>query len=516
MKRRDFINSSLKGLSALTSYQLISAITTGLINKAYSQVNDLNIKNFVSFLFEGGPPQYHFDLPLKPNGNDNISFNPAVFNKINNSGKKVLSHFNKGEYHIPHIWSQKIPTKSGLWIPMHKNLDQSLIIRGLDIQSDRHFLAKQHQMGMFNGSNSIHGKFSKKAKNTFGTVASLSCNYFKSDSSSCTSTIIAENSLSSLLLPFRSSNKNLIIDDPNIEEIFENVARSLGSFSSDKNLRKTILSDFNGAKNLLKRSFSNLNEVYSTLFSKYENLIKLSISNFDLKGIAENNFKIDHQNPEFRISENPATIANISTLNELIIEKTTVNYLAHSFTISEFIITENLSNSLECSIGSLNIMGFTNDAHFIGNMSSFFLFGLQFRAFQACLNEFISVLKDKNIFNDTLIYTTGDFSRYADINNDGQVIGSHHSGNASTVNLYSGKFDKLQITGNIKIEDSEHGKLGTYGVAAHSENLGESIKTSHLIKTFEDLLNLEKESRSRSLIYSDNGKIRIKEKPKNI
>jgi hypothetical protein len=104
------------------------------------------------------------------------------------------------------------------------------------------------------------------------------------------------------------------------------------------------------------------------------------------------------------------------------------------------------------------------DEHGTGTVTSLIIASHLFRATAACINELITSLKTKGIWNETVIQLGSEFNR-SPTHGSGWG-GSNHGFKGCASSFFSGAIQKPYVIGNIALNKGETGAYGTWGGSA--------------------------------------------------
>lgn len=533
--RRDFLKHTLMASPFCMNAMRLSPFALFLesvIKKAYGIEDDINANNlnYVGIMMTGGPPRWMFDLPLRPNGNqDPFLDSPMVCTQIVNN---QLTYAQKkiGQYYMPMMWDKYIPQVNGGRIKMSDMLQNIMMFRGYNLGVDGHSGNQIRHFRPNTGGTSIDGQLGSESSRPIPNVACGNTYGFSSPTgSSQVSVSLGDNDpLNTLLSNFRLNGGNtpLTMKDSDVEAAFDQVLKSMEAKAHKNNvpLQNAYKNRIN-AKKVFKEEYGNLKDWYQTRYNEYRDLERECFTNSayslgsgiqdhpyfqfrEAHGLPNNYYKINNINqrdthlPDWGVDLEQSLQAN-----------TYVYALSHTLTIAEFLIQNKLtsamtlqwSNLRNIRIGSKNI-GVTNDGHNNGAMTSLFLYSKYFQAIAAGLNEFRNFLTQIGEFDKTVIQLSGDFNRSARFSGSG----SDHGWQGTNSTVLSGMVKEHAILGNCTARTGGTHK-GSWGEAGGMDFLGGShMAFGHVASSIATMLECDSTSENNpSLVSKDsNGEVR--------
>jgi hypothetical protein len=500
-----FLGSSLVSPFALHPVEaLVTGLVSGIVQNANAQVANTKPRNYVVVYLEGGPARWTYDGLLCPYSNPSgIIADPTVLTRFSDNGTAVYSTApitRQGvTLNMPTLWGGQMPVLGGGTAPIAALLDNMAIIRGVDMQIDGHTENARKQIRPVQSAPSLDGLVADKSTTpvpsaSIGYYGVLSDAYKAASGKGIVSqmppnistAITNQNDpLLKILGPFDRTPDGLSTNYLSRRQAFEVVMNralaSLGNYASSKNPGSENLYNVrSSAESLLKKGIGDVAGAYTALTNKYSGLIRAAASS-KIPGVTD---KPVPYSSVPRLTSNGVTgqtsiqsyspfFARNADLTTLIQPDTYVEYLAPSFAIAEFLITNGYSSSVQCGIhavqnvycediGSLTDgsahLGNTRsiwllDEHAGGSYASLIINSFMYVALSACLYELIRVLKSKNLFNETLIHLTSEFNRVPRAQ-----AGTDHAPQATVNTLISGAITKPIVLGNIYTA-TDNGKI---------------------------------------------------------
>jgi hypothetical protein len=311
-------------------------------------------------------------------------------------------------------------------------------------------------------------------------------------------------------------DQSLLFRSEKVDQLAKELAQSMGQYKNSFAKQQIDLAQ-SSMRSLFMQSFEGLQAEYEGLYSKYRNLISLSLGTRNMAGISDQVISVDAQNKDFHLRSDTNAPYSGNDLRDIINTNNTISRLASDCAITEYLISHNLSCSIFNSVGQVNA-GFGNDAHNTGAMLQFYVFTHMVRAYSACVYELVQVLKAKNLFNQTIIQLSSDFSR-CPREEGGISPGSDHAGNCSYTQIINGEIEGPSVTGNIYDIDTSRNQEtypGTYGSAAPVEGIGHAIQLGNVNVTLSNLLGIKPNTSDSGLLFKQNGKWKSIYSPVNI
>lgn len=523
----------------LAGYNFIAnSLATDLSNEMFLEYKLIN------FSMNGAAPRYYWDLPLKPNGaSDRFEANPFSITKYgqNIQGPGVYEITQMGDYYFPSIWASDIPTPNGR-VSMKALSNNMLTIRGIVLSQDGHAAGRAIQMIPVAGSSllGVNADRSKLPLPAFGSDLSL----FISQNGKTMTNGFGDNMLYFALKPFLNSSNYLSVHNTSVEAGIDSVLNILKQRSSlTHKFLPTSYEHRINAKKMMKREFGNLTDIFSTLESKYENLIQKSYhdTSFNVVGVEDRPIPGDGS---VKFSLGGTTRYNGSDLRSWFGSNATIISLSQIMAGTEFMIKEGYTSTTSFSFSrtsglnrtdtvdpngvpkadALNGETMLDDNHYIGSHPALIFHTKYFKAVSACYNELIEQLKNKtngaeSLFDRSIVTCTGDFGRNGRQNGSG----SDHGFNATNYTIFSGMVPKLTVIGNTTEyvpgtpEYNRYG--GSWGVGAPVQLVGgRELNMGNVASTIATMMDFESITpNDTTLVKKENGIVTsLAEAPKNI
>lgn len=544
----------LKGLGATCAMSLIhermvDQIVGSFVGSAQAAPGMLTDFRYVNFSTSGGLPRWYFDLPIVPNGNDPYVANKQVITSMkmgsDNNPVGEYAHTKMGKFYLPLMWSYSIPLSNGGVGKLNELASSGLFIRGIDQVVDGHTISLLRQNNPIPGSSTYSGIFADSGETPIpvgrgggGFEHRSARNKAMINFSYQSDLKVMSNAFNSFKTTDPISFNRRDMAQRTIEAAVKAIQKNQGSSSP---FMSSVKSNRDNAMELLSSDFNTIDSEYQTLYKKYQSLI-LAAAKMPLPGVTTNPIYATSGDPRFNIYV-PELAPHIgaSTLTGDIrigFENLIPHPLfAHSFALAEFLITKNLSSSVVTSLGfwsnfdllNYNLYNDTTlradiletksrkgslgvDAHATGTFPALIMFTRHFHAYATCLHELMTVLKAKNLYDQTLIHTTSDFNRSPRINGGG----ADHGYTGCATSIFTGRVKETLVVGNI----AQGSKSGTWGVATSNDNLGgRRIILGNVASTICSIFDLPTPAKNdASLVTLGPNKTVLtpKDKPKNV
>ncbi len=548
--RRQFLgmmgSASLAHLAANPLQVLISSMVDGILAKSQAQAANISApaRNYVFLNLNGGSPRWVWDMPLTPYAAEALVPNAHVKTRFRSSTEAEYGTVavTRGgvTLNMPHLWSSNIPTSNGGVVPMANLLDNMLMIRGVKMPSDGHTNNNFKQLRPVNSHVSLNGAVadrSRAAVPAVGLPGGYTDSYLSSKAIAQSVVDNFNDPIGRLLSPFKQNADGIGNEIPSMDAVINTAMNDLANQAKIALPgAENLYAMRSEAVNLLRRGIGDLSSVYSSLHSKYQNLIsraaQMKIAGVNDVAVALGSLPTNNGIIRQSIVNNGAMFLGAGAdMRQLVNANTVVPGLAENFAIAEYLIVNGYSSAVNMGIGyvtglsaqnAINIQngaaaggaGNVNaelsfDEHQCGSFTSLIGNSFLFSAISACLYEFISTLKAANLFNETVIQIGGEFSRSA--RND--HTGSDHGWAAHTTSVLSGAITKPMVLGNclLTIPDwypNGGSYPGSWGVAAPTkvDGVEQELTIGHSTSTVAHLLRVEAPlPNNGSLVAEGNG-----------
>lgn len=535
LDRRSFLKNSLTGGGLILSNPaklFFSALFTTYMQRAMGQTNPTASNDFrlLNIMLLGGAARWMWDLPLKPNATNTYVNNPFVGTVLDNNNDPIyntVTHSKFNGIRMPSMWSGNIPTVGNGSTAMANLADNMLMMRGVSFLLDSHDLCKTMQLAPENG-HSLTGLVADNATTGVPAISvrdKIVYSSAKGISNVHLSRFSAPNPLSKALEPFTGSSNLKEISNQQVGDAIDNLINLMAQSAGVKHeyLPVTTL-EKNNAKALMKRTFGDLQQAYDALHAKYEDLASRSISDSSYFLAGLENKVLAGSTTDERYGVVAGFDYDGSNLNNVFTSSTHTRDLTTGMAVSEFMLLNNLTSSINMSADGLHNIQFDSlydvgagtsspsnravgfDLHQSGSIFTMLHHTKYFRALSACLYEMIGKLKSvtlangKNMFDHTVISVCSDFNRSP--RND--QSGSDHGWQGSNNTFFSGMIQQCEMVGNITHHTSST-HSGTWGKAAPiAENNNTELIVGNACSTVAAMLEIDSPSpNSHSVVSKD-------------
>ena len=533
LSRRQFL--SLIGVGALyiknsdPLNMLFRSLVDGLISDAQAQSGAPAPKNYISILFPGAPTRWVWDGFLNPN-NETLSKNNAVANwlvqdsyiaapssnysNVTYRAEQVALPGGKSIY-LPPLWNRNIPTTTGGTVPMRTLLDNTLMMRGVDMQIDLgHGIGPAKVIFPLGASASLTGLVGDASTRPIPVVGMGNHNYadpvnlgYKSLKGTSSTLVPSSNPLGGTLSPFINQDAAVKASAPQfnsapVQLALKNAMQELSTYAkSSLPGSDALYKNASNALGLFQTTFGDLqNVIYPALYNKYYNLA-LACARTAIPNI-------------------------IPTTGDGRYNRAAGNFtseFAGQFAVTEYLLTNGyssafcLSSNNSCGVGGL---GSSNDEHQESDrQQSLISHSFQFLSVSAMIYELKRVIISQGLWEQTVIHVSAEYGRSP--RNDG--TGTDHGTNANAMTIMSGAIKAPIFMGNIKTEGINNTDyVGTWGIAAPVlTDRGTQIITNNVAaSTVAALLGVQNPiSAASSVIAVDSsgvGVTSLAEAPKNV
>lgn len=501
--RKQFLKCSCAALasSIVTDpfLTILDSIVKSQMRTAFG--NDLaRPRKWLDMRFDNAPPRFMYDLFLHNLAADrastkfiqNPNYTYTKFQAINNrytTGSYVTVEMkalgkSSREIWAPHLWTLNVPAVGGGTRPMSELLQNFLNVRAIDTGNPSHDGAAALHYLPLGASQSVTAL---SADGSSAPIAAVSYNaaYYKFRSITANSSFAINGAdlAASLLSPFDPAfGSSLTVSRQRQSVVRDYLDAARAGLRADALVRHpdnvTVHKAISGARELMGSSVTALKAQWAPLLAKYQALVAAAIV-MEIPGINDKPIGIavaDRKSGAdgggaYDIVGRPVLNPNVE---DIITSNSYILRMAESFAVSEFILTNNLSDSITVSVGPLMNLSVlfpgaaavaataTNfDEHQTGAMTSTLINSVHAVAHSACLLELIDKLKAAGMWAQTVINCSGEFNRIP----RGNGVGSDHLYEGASLALYSGIIDGPHILGDIASNSHPQLYNGTSGVA---------------------------------------------------
>jgi hypothetical protein len=547
LNRRQIIQSTFGAMTGagILGTDPVTLLFQGLINGMVAEAHAADAgqevpNNYVHIWHGGGPPHWMYDAPIQPNGSSDAFVDGAMLKtNFTNAAEYEAAYSNVqvGNYWLPHMWGQTMPTAGGTWVPMSLLAQNTLFIRGISFAQQGHYFNAVKQVAPHLGGLSLNGAAADISRLPIPSVSTSTrgSDYFLSDTNK---TVVVNSNLNNLLKPFQMDLDGTILGEGDTKMLINNVLEAMKHHGRNNSPKlRAMFSDTENARKLFERAWEGLQADYDALKNKYKDLVGKSVSTRNMVGVNDQPV-IARDHIHYRMGADPDVERLVVGMDFR--DGFTMNSgpsgLVNNMAVAEYMLTNKLTNSVYLSVGSMtglsglqrntadgpkNHGSVSNDAHYYGRDLTIVSFNLYYRAYCACLYEFVQRLKatpqgDGNMFDHTVIHTTRDHSRNCRFDGGGSDDGGP---GAHVVNLVSGMIGEATVIGDIQADESKEARGGSWGHAAPMTELNNrTIELGHVASTVSQMVGMKSPTpNNRSLVEYKNGKfVPILGRPKNV
>ncbi len=521
--RRKFLQHA--GLSTAMMSGPLGQFVMNLVSSASLRAQDeLPASNYLVFYLREGIPRWVYDAGLIPKPGASFKEDPFIFTKVVD-GIGRYSTLDLHGHKVPPLWGAKIPTTNGSSVPSSILLQNMLTIRGIDMSNNSHSGCADALHQPEPGKNTLAGLVADKSTRNLPAVSTHSHRYSAaSGARPLVTSVSASNPIEEILGPFKT-DPLAFLSRPEVDGIIDQALHRMWTKIDPRDLKlRSLKGEREKAKKMFHFYSDSLLSSWGPLKSKYQGLISkvLLDSEYQIgEGIDSGSFLVaDHSSMERRLRykvDADRFIPQGQSLKAALGNGSTIGQMAESFALAEFLMSEGLSSYFMTGIGHLQGLGMGiprifNDAHQVGSYAHLFYFSKYFQALNACLYEFISQLKKKNIFNETLIQVCSEMGR---LPNRG-LNGSNHGGSGNHLTFMSGKIKSYQIGGNISA-GKQSGTFGTWGHGAGVNGESRPANISDVVVSLSNALGVKTSlSNGRTLLFEDSGGLKVGQGGENV
>lgn len=509
-RRRLLASLAASGLYAVADpFDLIVAALLRRNHGAVAQAAAAT-KRYISIQQPGAPARWMYDLLLNPAGSARFMRNAAMATRYAPGQRYTSLAYDLVDvdgFKVPPLWLVDLPAPGGTTRKLKSLLSNLLHIRGIDTNNAGHPASRLFQFMPLGAKVSLHGMVADQNARPFGAVNVNAEGYFFASTNKRSSVTIGKSSnyLSELLEPFTSVTGQL---SPQFAALVRRHRGDLADLQrvidSDVAAQRTVMEEVLNAKadarTLAAATFPALGPEWTRLKDKYENLVQRAV-HMTYPGVNDKPIgSTDTAGRELPYRFTAGLVLRMADLRTIVQSDTTVSGLAEAFAAAEFIVSQDLSNSIALGHGGLiNLKNGTQDLtqdfdeHSTGSMVSLFLNTLVFGAFGACLAEFIEALKGMNQFDQTVINVASEFNRSP----RSVQSGSDHGFRGASSCLYSGAINAGPfVVGDILRDasggDSTNDYPGTWGYGAPLAASGGVLTQGDMMVTLAAMLEAPK------------------------
>lgn len=519
--RRNFLIHSLQTLGAIgLSSGAINTLLGSIYGKAFAASSAdlaLNPKGFryVFVSFSGAPPRWMFDMLTTPNGAADAYVAGGFGTAFDISGTTVTPINGTFEYkygsgstnklYLPPVWGA---TPSSSKTKFTDILPHTLFVRGMDMEINNHGVSNARQVAPILGGKSLHGVIADEMGSPIAMVnhGAPSGNAFKSTKGlGYVVPASTGNPITALLAPFKNLPNTLDYRSENLRPVVDQFLDRLDSYAKAHRIPDSSLREaHDSADYLIRLNIDQLATEWDALFARYSDLVTEAIhpKKGEIPGVFDKAVPFDTavgKDKFYRFDINDTKrIITLTDARDMIDEKSVKPELARQFALSEFLLLTGLSSTIDLNVAgtvmnNVNVSptvraNITCDQHGVGIVPSIIATTLFYRGLLTAMGELIGALKQKNLFDKTIIHLSSEFNRIPRV--DGS--GSDHGVSGSSATVISGLFNEVAVVGNVKKDGPNAGNIGTWGFAADwtfEDQVKRPIKVNDIARSITAMTN---------------------------
>jgi hypothetical protein len=474
-------------------------------------------RKWVDFRTGGAPARWVYDIFMNPLNQNNFASNPQMATRYVESGGRFTdveyATFTHAGIQVPWLWQFPLPRPGGGTQPMTDLLTHMLQIRGLNTANAGHSGSEMKHFIVPAAVQSASALSTDAGEAPFPAVITRNGVIpFKSKENFVPTFVTGTNLIQSLMEPFlTSASDNSAALRGTLRDYLKSVSMELNTqaINSHSGFRATA-SALNNVQQIIQVSVNNLATEWQVLLDKYKSLIaRVLVPTTSLQGI--NNIPIGTTGSRGATYSTDGAIKNHPDLRTMIDGSTRVGNLAEIFALAEYILLNDLSDSITLGSPSLiqlanedgSRFNHNNDEHGSGKMTSLLINTFYHRCHAACLLELISQLKFKGIFENVVIRNGSEFNRSP----RGNGSGSDHGFQGASMAFYSGAIRGPFVIGNIQASGNST-YPGTWGISApvassNSHLNGVNLDFGHVLSSIATMLKVPTPITSREPLVTE-------------
>lgn len=493
----------------------------------------LNPNLYLHMSFFAAPPRWYFDLPLAPMGVAADTFASGGFGTLfTGSGTNAnVGYVTKPQQlggqtvHLPPLWSMSPAGQDFRML-----LDHMLFIRGMDMEINSHPLSNARQVAPIVNGMSVSGMLADASPLPIPSISGPdveSVRAFRSRKGLSYSRIdytsnATVNPIITLLKSFKGEHLGRPAHSARNVALQHQAMKEFDLYAQKNGITESALSSmYESANNLIEDGIFAESSQWAAVQAKYAGLCRTALTPAfgSIPGLNDRAIPAVATDPRFRIDQTTALVS--SDVRTIVGARTAIAQMAENFAIAEMLlgkVTSTMTLQFSNMTGLVRDGGtfsLTHDQHNVGSAVSVVGTTLFYRAFLSCMHELVTRLKDKELFDRTVIHMGSEFNRSPRI--DGS--GSDHGVTGSGCSIISGMLAEGGVVGNLKINNTTTSNYkGTWGLAAdfEMEGMNRPLQVNDVALTLTSMLGVENVvTNGRSLLQPKNGKWVLKKKEAN-
>jgi hypothetical protein len=520
--RRKFFKDLAASTASISLASPLAIVIDSMLAKALADANSPAIKprRLISFQQPQAPARWAYDLFLTPYMTDAelSNFdpgNPMIRTRYQASGglNQQLAYATTRLHgiNVPTMWGFDVPNSNGGDRPTADLLPNMLSLQGINTTNAGHTISRYLHYLPGGASQSTSALASDYADLPLGTLGSAANFGFRSKfgKTAVLPGILSGNYLTQLLQPFILALASSRLDTSKAapSSLYQRLNRIVDDYAKtiDNKALPAILNKASSHELMLK-GFANLTTIWNSRIAVYNQLVKDALDQTNVfPGF--NDYPIGSADPITRgltyAYNSSANILKFQDLNELFQTTTVVGQISSMFVCAEYLILNDLSNSVCLALGSFTglktasgkntISSFNVDQHQDGSMVALMMNFWSSRALSACMLELIDQLKGKTVagtsktyFDETVIEVHGDFQR----NPRADASGSDHGFLGKSVMYLSGAIDGPHVIGALGRAPANDPYPGAWGLGTVDPVLNKHVTNADAAATLANLLRV--------------------------
>lgn len=482
LARREFLKRLSLGLGTIgAGPMLLNRFAESFVERAIAETVATGFNPsgyYIHMSFPGGPPRWLFDLPLTPQGLTSNNFKAGLFGTALENTGKITNAVYKAKaiklgaktVHLPPVWQMDLASQN-----FAKILPNTLMIRGMHNRIDSHEISARQQIAPIIGGNTIPGAVADGANRAIPAILDMGMSasgIFKSSKGLAATQIDysvsgGRNPAMNLLMPFKTWFAGRAVNSSGVRPLQDQALAQFDLYAQTHGISETRLSAmYQNAVQLVDENIYGIADQWAPTYQRYLNLVEEALrpQKNTLPGIFDQQV-YTQKSAAYALDSDEGQFITHPDARDMMTNKTVAPNMAENFALAELMLDkltasmclgfrglQDISTNPAGTVGNI-----THDQHHIGAVISTMTTTLFYRAFLGCLTEYVGFLKNKNLFDKTILHVASEFSRVPN-----RIGGTGHGALCSNATLISGKFQEFNVIGNI---ETDH-KYGTFGAAA--------------------------------------------------
>lgn len=491
--RRDFLISSIQTLGAIgLGSNAIGMLLGSVYKKAFAETSGVNLGlnaegfRYIYVSLSLAPPRWMFDMLPTPNGTSDAFVNGGFGNALNISGSNIevvnqtyeYNYGGKNKLYLPPVWGMGLADAN-----FSDLLPHTLFIRGMDMEINNHSLSNARQVAPILGGNSLHGVIADHMGSPVASVVNGAPSGAAFKSAKGLGAVTAGgtgNPITALIAPFKNLSGAVIYRAEEVKPVVDQFLDRMDSYAELHRISKSTLREaHDSADQLIRLNIDTLASSWEGVVAKYTDLV--NTATHPIKGQLPGVFdkvvpKQASADPRFRFNNNSETLlVDLADARDMIQANTNKTEIARQFALTEILMTSGICSVVDLSpaitvlnkakISATGVADITADQHGVGAVTSVIATTVFYRGLLTAVTELVHTLKQKALFDKTIIHISSEFNRIPRA--DGS--GSDHGVGGGSATLMSGLFNEVAFIGNIKKGSETGNNPGTWGLAADWE-----------------------------------------------